>query len=66
MKSILKIFIILIITLSTSACFDNMYNIHINGVTSPDYSDMESVDCLPEEYLDIEEGHLIFLKVTWI
>jgi len=57
MKSILKIFIILIITLSTSACFDNMYNVHINGVAAPNLSDGEP-DCTPEELFEIDGGHV--------
>lgn len=61
MKSILKIFIILIITLSTSACFDNLYNIHINGVAAP-VVDGSDVECNPSELFEIESGKTYYTE----
>ena len=42
MKYILRILILLVITLTTSSCFDNLYNLQIRGVILPDSKDCSS------------------------
>jgi len=51
MKYILKIFIVLMISLSTSACFDNLYHLQISAVQSPDPSKLRSTkpECVYDE-----------------
>jgi len=39
MKYILRILIILIIATTTSSCFDNLYNLHVDGVIAPEVKD---------------------------
>ena len=53
MKFILKALIILMITLSSSACFDNLYQLHINGVVAPTV-DGDEIKCTPDDAFEIE------------
>ena len=65
MKYILRIFIVLMITLTTSSCFDNLYNLQIQGAILPsdkDCSYQYEIDGTNARFL--EDGTMMDLAYT--
>jgi len=65
MKYILRIFILLMITLTTSSCFDNLYNLQIRGAILPSDKDCTySYDFGSDNVRFIEDGSMMDLAYT--
>lgn len=65
MKYILRIFILLMITLTTSSCFDNLYNLQIRGAILPDDTDCSyTYDIGGKNVIFPEDGSMMDLAYT--